>query len=71
MAFVIRRFQELARPGKSPLCKCFIDVQRAYDPVSCDLLWAVLARYGAPPGTISAVRQLHGIMRVGLFVYGR
>ena len=36
--FVVRRVQALGRQRKSPLCVCFIDLQKAYDSVDQELL---------------------------------
>ena len=43
--FVVRRLQDLERQRKTPLYACFIDLQKAYDSVYRELLWA---RYSHP-----------------------
>lgn len=45
----VRRLFELTRALKIPLYTCFIDLQKAYDPVHCDVLRTVLPRYEIPP----------------------
>ena len=63
MIFVIHRLQELARKKRIALYVCFIDLTKAYDSVDRTLLWTVLARFGVPQNTISAIRQFHDGMR--------
>ena len=63
MLFVICRLQELARKKRIPLYVCFIDLTKAYDSVDRTLLWTVLARFGVPQITISAIHQFHDDMR--------
>ena len=59
MLFVVRRLQELGRARKTPLCMCFIDLQKAYDSVNRELLWVVLARFGVPEKMSIVIRQFH------------
>ena len=61
--FAVRRLQELGRKARVQLCLCFIDLQKAYDPVDRSLLWQILARYGVPRRMIAVIRQLHEGMR--------
>ena len=63
MMFVIRRLQELARKKRIPLYVYFIDLTKVYDSVDRTLLWTVLARFGVPQITISAIHQFHDDMR--------
>ena len=46
-----------------PLDVCFIDLTKVYDSVDRTLLWTILARFGVPQNTISAVRQFHDGVR--------
>ena len=46
-----------------PLFLCFINLQKAYDPVYRTLLWQVLARFGTPPQMIEIIRQFHDGVR--------
>ena len=71
MMFVIRRSQELARKKRIPLYVCFNDLTKAYDSVDRTLLWTVLARFGVPQVTISAVHQFHDGMRECVRLDGR
>ena len=41
--FAVRRWKELGRKARVPLCLCFIDLQMAYDSVDRSLLWQILA----------------------------
>ena len=38
---------------------CFIDLTKAFDTVSREALWDVLARYGCPPKFIQIIRLFH------------
>ena len=42
---------------------CFIDLQKAYDPVDRTFLWQILTRIGVPPQMIAGVQQFHDGMR--------
>ena len=39
--------------------RTFIDPQKAYDSVDRELLWVVLARFGAPENMLIVIRQFH------------
>ena len=62
---VVRRLQvlELGRARKVPLDVRFIDLQKAYDSVDRELLWAVFARFGVPDNIFTVIRQFHEGMR--------
>ena len=61
MLFVVRRLQEVgqARKKKNSACMCFIDLRKAYDSVDRELLWVVLASFGAPEKILTVIRQFH------------
>ena len=44
--FALRHFIDRARISKRPLFACFVDLQKAYDTVQHDLLWARLQAIG-------------------------
>ena len=41
------------------LCAAFVDLTKAFDTVSRDGLWKILARLGCPPKFLTILRQLH------------
>ena len=63
MIFVVRRLHQLARKKSTPLYVFFGDLTEAYDSVDRTLLWAVLARFGAPPKMLAVIRHVHDGMR--------
>ena len=63
MLFVVRRLQELGRARKIPLYMCFIDLQKAHEPVDQELLWVVLARFDVPEKMLTVIRQFPEGMR--------
>ncbi|CAB1119068.1 unnamed protein product [Ectocarpus sp. CCAP 1310/34] len=63
MLFVVRRLQELARRRSIPLYMCFVDLQKAHDPVDQELLWRMLARAGILEEMIAVIRQFHDGMQ--------
>ena len=63
MMSAVQSLQELGRKARVPLFLCFIDLQKAYDPVDRTLLWQVLARFETPPQMIEVNRQFHDEMR--------
>ena len=63
MMFVVSRLQQVGRKTGVSLHMCFIDLQKAYDPVDRTLLWQVLTRIGVPPQMIAVIRQFRDGMR--------
>ena len=63
MLLVVRQLQELGRARKIPLYMCFIDLQKAHEPVDQELLWVVLARFGVPEKMLTVIRQFPEGMR--------
>ena len=41
----------------------FVDLSKAFDTVSRDGLWKIMAKFGCPPRYIAMVRQLHDGMQ--------
>ena len=59
MIFVLRQIQEKCREQNKGLFVAFIDLTKAFDTVSRDGLWKILARLGCPPKFLTIIRQLH------------
>ena len=41
----------------------FVDLTKAFDTVSRDWLWKIMAKFGCPPRYIAMVRQFHDDMQ--------
>ena len=59
MIFVLRHIQEKCREQNIGLYGAFVDLTKAFDTVSRDKLWKILARLGCPPKFLTIFRQLH------------
>ena len=59
MDFVLRQIQEKCREQNIGLYAAFVDLTEAFDTVSRDGLWKILARLGCPPKFLTILRQLH------------
>ena len=59
MIFVLRQIQEKYREQNIGLYAVFVDLTTAFDTVSRDGLWKLLARLGCPPKCLTILRQLH------------
>jgi len=59
MIFVARLLQEKCREQHRDLFIAFIDLTKAFDTVSRDLLWQVLGKFGCPPHFLSILREFH------------
>ena len=59
MIFVLRQIQEKRRQQNIGLYAAFVDLTKAFDTVSRDGQWKILARYGCPPKFLTILRQLH------------
>ncbi len=57
--FALRHFIDRAGMGKRPLFACFVDLQKAYDSVQHDLLWARLTSIGVSSRMLAAVKSLY------------
>ena len=49
MIFVLRLIQEKCRGQNKGLYAAFVELTKAFDTVSRDGLWKILARLGCPP----------------------
>ena len=59
MIFVLRQLQEKCREQNVGLYAAFVDLTKAFDTVSPDGLWKILARLGFPPSFLTILHQLH------------
>ena len=59
MTFVLRQIQEKCREQNMGLYAAFVDLTKAFDTVSRDGLWKILARLGCNPQFLTVLRQLH------------
>ena len=59
MIFVLRQIQEKCREQNMGLYAAFVDLTKAFDTISRDRLWKILARLGCPPKFLTMLRQLH------------
>ena len=58
MIFVLRQIQEKCREQNIGLYAAFLDLTKAFDTVSCDGMWKILARLGCPPKFLTILCQL-------------
>ena len=59
MVFVLRQIQETCREQNMGLFATFINLTKAFDTVSREGLWKILARLGCPPKFLRILRQLY------------
>ena len=59
MIFVLRQIQQKCREQNIGLYAAFVDLTKAFDNVSRDGPWKILARLGCPPKFLTILRQLH------------
>ena len=59
MVFVLRQIQEKCREQNMGLFVVFIDLTKAFDTVSREGLWKILARLDCPPKFLTILCQLH------------
>ena len=70
MIFTLRQLQEKCREQHQPLYLAFIDLSKAFDRVSRELLWDFLAQYGCPDKFIRILRLLHDDMLARVLTNG-
>ena len=63
MIFSLRQLQEKCREQGKPLYVAFIDLAKAFDLVSRDGLFKILAKIGCPPTLLSIVKSFHDNMK--------
>ena len=68
MIFSLRQLQEICREQKKPLYIAFIDLTKAFDLVSKDGLFNILAKIGCLPKLLSMVQSFH-VNRKGTVQY--
>ena len=59
MIFAARQLQEKCQEQYRDLYSTFVDLTKAFDTVSRQGLWKIMAKFGCPPKFVSVVRQLH------------
>ena len=59
MIFAARQLQEKCQEQHRDLYMTFIDLTKAFDTVSRDGLWKIMAKFGCPSKFIMIVRQFH------------
>ena len=59
MIFVLMQIQEKCREKSMGLYAAFVDLAKAFDTVSRDGLWKILACLDCPPNFPTILRQLH------------
>ena len=63
MIFTARQLQEKCQEQNVDLYMTFVDLTKAFDTVSRDGLWKIMAKFGWPPRYIAMVRQFHDGMQ--------
>ena len=63
MIFTARQLQEKCQEQNVDLYMAFVDLTKAFDTVSRDELWKIMAKFGCPPRYIAMVRQFHDGMQ--------
>ena len=59
MVFAARQLQEKCQEQNADLYSTYVDLTKAFDTVSREGLWRIMAKYGCPRKFIAIVRQLH------------
>ena len=59
MIFTARQLQEKCQEKNVDLYLTFVDLTKAFDTVSRDGLWKIMAKFSCPPRYIAMVRQFH------------
>ena len=63
MIFTARQLQEKCKEQNVDLYMTFVDLTKAFDTVSRDGLWKIMAKFGCSPRYIAMVRQFHDGMQ--------
>ncbi|CAJ1066317.1 uncharacterized protein LOC109084930 [Xyrichtys novacula] len=67
MVFVLRQLLEKSREQCKDLYIAFIDLSKAFDTVSRELLWKQLSKLGVPSKFLSVLQQLYDGMQARVF----
>ena len=59
MIFTTQHFQEKCQEQNVDICMTFVDLTKAFDTVSREGLWKIMAKFGCPAKFIAMVRQFH------------
>ena len=59
MIFTARQLQKKCQEQNMDLYMTFVDLTKAFDTVSHEGLWKIMAKFGCPTKFIAMVRQLH------------
>ena len=59
MVFAARQLQEKCQEQNVDLYSTYVDLTKAFDNVSREGLWRIIAKYGCPPKFITIVRHLY------------
>ena len=59
MIFTARQLQEKCQEQNVDLYMTFVDLTKAFDTVSCEGLWKIMAKFGCPTKFIAMVRHFH------------
>ena len=70
MVFALRQIQEKCVEQNRPLYAVFIDFTKAFDTVSRDGLWMVLAKAGCPEHFVEMIKQFHEGMTAQVNIRG-
>ena len=62
MIFTARQLQEKCQKQNEDLYMTFVDLTKAFDTVSREGLWKIMAKFGCPAKFIARVQQFHGGM---------
>jgi len=70
MIFAARQLQEKCQEQYQDLITTFVDLTKAFDTVSRNGLWKIMAKFGCPDHFIQIVRQFHDGMMARVFDNG-
>lgn len=60
MVFAARQLQEKCQEQYQDLYTTFVDLTKAFDTVSREGPWRIMAKFGCPDRFITIIRQFHG-----------
>ena len=63
MIFTARQLHEKYQEQNVDLYVMFIDLTKAFETVSRDGLWKIMAKFAYPPRFIAMMRQFHDVMQ--------